>query len=195
MADPSYDKIDIWILVLLTVLVVFIIGFNVCKITNNNKAEENFGDINNYPQTWANPNQIAGIISDNTGNDILETKNKYETSQNLNYSTLNNIPLLVSPDLPSPNQASETSKGYYRVRLIPNSDPESPLLKLEKKYLDKIETCALKKKILNTNSALQINNTFDGYNTYADLQRGSFANVSSIGKSMMTPYTSFPVPS
>ena len=42
---------------------------------------------------------------------------------------------------------------------------------------------------------LEINGTYDGYNKYPNLQGGSFANFTSIGKSLLTPYTSYPVPS
>ena len=42
---------------------------------------------------------------------------------------------------------------------------------------------------------LKINGTFDGYNKYPDLQQDSYANFTSIGKSLLTPYVSYPVPS
>ena len=34
-----------------------------------------------------------------------------------------------------------------------------------------------------------------GYNKFEDLQNSSYANITSIGKSLLTPYVSFPVPS
>jgi transcription elongation factor Elf1 len=41
----------------------------------------------------------------------------------------------------------------------------------------------------------EVNGTFDGYNAFVDLRTDSYANITSIGKSMLSPYISYPIPS
>ena len=41
----------------------------------------------------------------------------------------------------------------------------------------------------------EVNGTFDGYNAFVDLRSDSYANITSIGKSMLSPYVSYPIPS
>ena len=36
---------------------------------------------------------------------------------------------------------------------------------------------------------------YDGYNKYNDLRKDNYANVTTIGKNLIVPYTSFPVAS
>jgi hypothetical protein len=68
-------------------------------------------------------------------------------------------------------------------------------MKLYKKNLNNINKMVAKCTLADTKRVPEINGTFDGYNAFADLKTDSFANVTSIGKSMLTPYTSYPVPS
>ena len=68
-------------------------------------------------------------------------------------------------------------------------------MKLSKENTDKINNVISKYTSENNYKIPQINGTFDGYNAFVDLKTDSYANVTSIGKSMLTPYVSYPVPS
>jgi hypothetical protein len=124
-------------------------------------------------------------ISPDLGNRIVNMPNKFQEMRDPNYNTLNNMPYLV--DLENPD------KGYYpsRVKLV--TDPKSPLLRLEEKNADKIANTL--NKCVKSDQEITINKTFDGYNKYPNLKGDSYANVTSIGKNLMTPYISYPVPS
>jgi hypothetical protein len=248
MAD-SYNKFDLIIIIILSLLVSFIIGFNIIQLVDsklnaitinvppnnlqpiylnidkNNKLQQllpNINDINNinnindtissdnqlkefdhfgnlpdYPDAQTNSNVIASVISDNQEiEDIINEQNtELENIKDPEYNTVNNIPLLIVPDPPTPNQVvNSLSPSYYaqRVKLVENSD--SPLLKMNKQKLDKISNTITKCNLINKNIPPKINGTFDGYNTYINLANDSYANITSIGKSMLTPFTSYPVP-
>jgi hypothetical protein len=124
-------------------------------------------------------------ISPDLGNRIVNMPNKFQEMRDPNYNTLNNMPYLV--DLENPE------KGYYpsRVKLI--TDPKSPLLRLEEKNADRITNTL--NKCVKSDQEITINKTYDGYNKYPNLKGDSYANVTSIGKNLMTPYISYPVPS
>jgi hypothetical protein len=161
-------------------------------------SKEDFGNLPDYPSSHENPNIIASVISDNENieNLINEKNNELENVKDIEYNTVNEIPLLIVPDPPTPNQVENTdSPSYYnqRVKLVQNSD--SPLLKLYNKNLDDIKDTISKCNKINSNIPPKINGTFDGYNAYVDLRNDSYANVTAIGKSMLTPFTSYPVPS
>lgn len=162
-----------------------------------NDRIENFGGIQDYPLLYGDDHRylIADTIVPNRSNAIIEQKTKYELAQDPNYSDINHLPLLFAPDTDVPNKAGPNSKGYYssKVKLI--EDPNSPLMKLAKDNLNKVNQAVAKCALASRNKIPEVNGTFDGYNAYADLRTDSFANVTSIGKSMLAPYTSFPVPS
>ena len=165
--------------------------------SDNNLSYEDFGNLPDYPSPQSNSNVIASVISDNQEieNLINEKNTELEKIKDSDYNTLNNIPLLIIPDPPTPNQVeNSTSPSYYtqRVKLVENKN--SPLLKLNRKNLDNIKETVSKCKLINKNTPPKINGTFDGYNTYVNLSNDSFANVTSIGKSMLTPFSSYPVP-
>jgi hypothetical protein len=233
----SYNKFDLIIIIILSLLVSFIIGFNIIQLVDNklnsvtinvppnnlqpiylnidknNKlhqvlpnnnvvyaeaTNENFGNLPDYPDSQPNPNIIASITNDNQEieNIINEKNTELENVKDPEYNTVNNMPLLITPDPPTPNQVTNsTSPSYYsqRVKLIEN--PDSPLLKLNKKNLENIKETISKCKMINKNIPPKINGTFDGYNTYVNLRDDSYANITSIGKSMLTPFSSYPVPS
>lgn len=170
---------------------------NESQYYDNTDYTENFGNLNDYPnrQDENVVNIIAGLENSKFGNEIINKPSIIENLKDQNYNTVNNIPLLFSPDPPTPNQASLNSKAYYpeRLKLIENQN--SPLLKLEIKNMDKINK-TVSSCILDQKSKLpKINGPYDGYNSYVDLKMDSYANVTSIGKSMLTPYISYPVPS
>jgi hypothetical protein len=124
-----------------------------------------------------------------------------------------------TPD--NPNQVTKVTKSYYtdRVKLV--NDTNSPLLKLAESNKNKINqailACQIKNsnndnyqqdeipnienntenKIENLSSMRSYKNTqsYDGYNAFVDLRHDSYANITAIGKSLMTPYISFPIPS
>jgi hypothetical protein len=158
---------------------------------------EQFGNIQDYPLVYDDNRRhlISGIINSDLGNQIIGQKTKYQTAQDPNYNTVNDIPLLVAPDTDVPNRAGPDAKGYFasRVRLI--EDPNSPLMKLAKTNADKINGVVARCAAADRKRVPEVNGTFDGYNAFVDLRTDSYANVTSIGKSMLSPYISYPVPS
>lgn len=159
--------------------------------------KENFGNILTYPDNYQVPHNslIAGLHNSNVANQIIDQQTKLELDKDPNYNTVNDLPLLISPDTDTPNKASSTSKAYYyasRVKLVEN--PNSPLIQVwnqnKKDIQDIVSDCKIKEK----KEIPPINGSFDGYNAFVDLRTDSYANITSIGKSMLTPYTSYPVP-
>lgn len=165
--------------------------------SNPNDQIENFGNIQDYPLLYDDNRRI--LISDTLNSDlgmkIINSKTKQDLDKDPNYNTINDIPLLVAPDTNVPNKAGPSAKGYYssRVKLI--EDPNSPLMKLAKMNSQKINQAIAKCTLADTSRIPEVNGTFDGYNAFVDLKTDSYANVTSIGKSMLSPYTSYPVPS
>lgn len=159
--------------------------------------KENFGNLPDYPLTYDDDRRhlISSVINPDEDKKILEQKTIYETAQDPNYNTVNDLPLLFAPDTNVPNRAGPNSKGYYtsKVKLIENSN--SPLMKLAKLNADKINNVVAKCTLEDSKKIPEVNGTFDGYNAFVDLRTDSYANITSIGKSMLSPYTSFPVPS
>jgi hypothetical protein len=163
--------------------------------TADNFSYEKFGNIEkretfgSLPDHYENRDdehmdRFAQRLSSNLGNDMINQSNGVNI-QNPNYNTIDNYPFLIDPENPT--------EGYYQSRVKLISDASSPLLKLEKENMDKlnqvVNSCTKNQK------PLEINGTYDGYNKYPNLQGGSFANFTSIGKSLLTPYVSYPVPS
>jgi hypothetical protein len=152
----------------------------------NIEKRENFGSL---PDKYENHDdehmdRFAQRIHSNLGNDIVDQSNGINI-QDPNYNTIDNYPFLIDPD--------NSNEGYYQSRVKLISDPSSPLLKLEKENMDKLNQVV--NSCIKNQKPLEINGTYDGYNKYPNLQGGSFANFTSIGKSLLTPYTSYPVPS
>lgn len=164
---------------------------------NYEQNKENFGNLQDYTLLYDDNRRhlISSVITEPKANQVIDQKTIYETTKDPNYNSLNDIPLLVAPDTNVPNKAGLDSKGYYasRVKLI--EDPNSPLMKLAKSNSDKINNVIAKCTSSDNNKIPEINGTFDGYNAFVDLRTDSYANVTSIGKSMLSPYTSYPVPS
>lgn len=163
--------------------------------TTDSDSNENFGNIEKYEHFGSLPdkypdgddsyiNRFAQRISSNLGNEIINDSDKINV-QNPNYNTIDNYPYLIDPD--------NSTEGYYQSRVKLISDTSSPLLKLEELNMGKInqvlDSCA------KNQPPQTVDETFDGYNKYPNLQTGSFANFTSIGKSLLTPYTSYPVAS
>lgn len=173
------------------------INNNTNENSNTNKQIENFGGIQDYPLLYDDNrrNLISDTINSDLGMKIINSKTKQDLETDPNYNTLNDIPLLVAPDTNVPNRAGPTAKGYYasKVKLI--EDPNSPLMKLAKSNAQKINQTVAKCTLADSSTIPQVNGTFDGYNAFVDLRTDSYANVTSIGKSMLSPYTSYPVPS
>jgi DNA-dependent RNA polymerase auxiliary subunit epsilon len=164
---------------------------------NYEKEQESFGNLQDYPLMYDDNRRhlISSVITEPKANKVIEQKTIYETTQDPNYNTLNDIPLLVAPDTDVPNKAGPDAKGYYasKVKLI--EDTNSPLMKLAKSNADKINKVVAKCTLADANRVPEVNGTFDGYNAFVDLRTDSYANVTSIGKSMLSPYVSYPVPS
>lgn len=163
----------------------------------HSEIKENYGNLQDYPLTYddARSHLISSTLIEPKANKIIDQKTIYQTAQDNNYNTVNDIPLLIAPDTNVPNRAGPDSKGYYasRVKLI--EDSNSPLMKLAKSNADKINKIVAKCTLADSKKIPETNGTFDGYNAFADLRTDSYANITSIGKSMLTPYVSYPIPS
>jgi hypothetical protein len=257
--DTSYNKMDFIIIIIISLLVAFIIGFNIIQVidsklsavtinvppqnynippiylnidkdsnikqiklndfislSKNSSSQENFDNISNNSSSpsglldqqienfgniadnynyYQNKNVIGSIITPDMANELIQSPDLYDIVQDPNFNNLNNIPVLISPDPPGPNQvpASAISQYENRVKLIDN--PDSPLLKLAQQNYQKLAARSSSCDLNSRNKPPEVNGTFDGYNSFVDLRTDSYANVTSIGKGMLTPYSSFPVPS
>lgn len=132
---------------------------------------------NNEIINTLNEQQTPPTINE-TINNLDNNINYYETKQDENYNTVNDLPYLITPDNPN--------TGYYfnKTKIIYNKN--SPLLQKQNDYFNKkCESC---------DKSIEANN-ITGYNGYVNLKTDSYANITSIGKSLLTPYISYPVPS
>lgn len=152
----------------------------------NVEIQENYGGLpDNYEERDdIHTNIFAQKISSDLGNKLINDSNDPNT-QDPNYNTIDNYPYLINPD--------DSKEGYYQSRVKLISDVSSPLLKLEEKNMQKINQVI--NSCIKNQPVQEVDATYDGYNQYPNLQTGSFANFTSIGKSLLTPYTSYPVPS
>jgi hypothetical protein len=225
MTENSISKMDIIIIIILSLLVAFIIGFNIIQLIDNKLSSvsinvpptkctippiylnldkdktikindyineetklENMTNTENIIENYGNlPDDVTEMtkldyqnISNNNATLIIN-KNDQDTISDLsdNYNTMNNLPFLVDPN--------NNKDGYLKnkVKLVENKN--SPLLKLDKIYKNKInnniKNCPPEKKL------------YDGYNKYNDLRKDNFANITAIGKNLIVPYTSYPIAS
>lgn len=168
---------------------------------DESEYKETFGNLKDYPDEYSKETThiMSGVINSDLSNKYIGLPDKYSQKTNPNYNTVNNPPILFSPDTDVPNKADSlkgpNANGYYfsKVKLIEN--PNSPLMKLYKKNLNQINKMIAQCTLGDAKKIPKINGPYDGYNAYVDLKTDSFANVSSIGKSMLTPFISYPVPS
>jgi hypothetical protein len=195
--DSSLINLDFLILILIIIIVVLLIGkffttqlfndynplskkkYKTCNLTESNSLE-NYGNLSNNPDMNDNSNADYQLISNNVASQIINKDDENTLTELSNdYNNMNNLPYLIDP--------KNTGKGFLKnkVKLVEN--PNSPLLKLDTKYKkqinQKISTCTPSKQF------------YDGYNKYNDLRKVNYANVTSIGKNLIVPYTSFPVAS
>jgi len=163
--------------------------------TSDSDSNEHFGNVEiqeNYgslPDKYEERDDIhtnifAQKISSDLGNNLINNSSN-TNPQDPNYNTIDNYPYLIDPD--------DSKEGYYQSRVKLISDASSPLLKLEEKNMQKINQVI--NSCIKNQPVQEVDATYDGYNQYPNLQTGSFANFTSIGKSLLTPYTSYPVPS
>ena len=151
------------------------------------KKSEKFGSLpNNIIDRKDNIVDYIANRSNSSTEELLESViNDEDVSkiENPNYNTYNNLPYIIDPQ--------NANEGYYynRVKLVTN--PDSPLLKKAIQNMKKIDTqlknCANKK--------LTKMRKVSGFNNYENLSEDSYANITSIGKSLLTPYVSYPLPS
>lgn len=157
--------------------------------------KEGFGEIPDYPDTYEDKNALASIVTNTNADLIINEKTKLQTAKNPNYNSLNNIPLLVSPDTDVPNAAKPNAIGYYKSKVKLVNNDSSPLMQMYKNNLNEINKikslCAIEKQ----NKIPEINGTFAGYNAFNDLRSDSYANLTSLGKNLIVSYDSFAVPS
>ena len=165
---------------------------------NNNDTDNTYnGDDDVYNEKFGSlPNNIinrkdiiSGYIANKSNPSTEELLGSIIDDEDIskiedpNYNTFNNLPYIIDPQ--------NVNEGYYynRVKLVTN--PDSPLLKKAIKNMKKIDTqlknCANK----NLTNMRKVN----GFNNYENLSEDSYANITSIGKSLLTPYTSYPLPS
>jgi hypothetical protein len=177
----------------------------------DSESNDNFGNINNdytgneinehfgsLPLEYSNrDSEHIDIYSQqntsNLANEIVNSANNVNKSQNKNYNTIDNYPYLINPNSSSKDDKNTKNTGYYQSRVKLISDTSSPLLKLEEKNIQKINQVF--NSCIKNEPIQQIDDKFNGYNKYPNLQTGSFAKFTSIGKSLLTPYVSYPVPS
>ena len=178
-------------------------GFdNLLEERSDNLLEEGFDNLTDYPKSTlsfypknlnlgsANPGELMQKISNNEATKIIKDDETSDNEQNPNYNNYNDIPYLVDPIL--------HDKGFYynKVKLINNKN--SPLLKLQNKNYGNIQKKMNQYNLQNNEmnkpiESINFVNKFSGYNQYADLRNCSYANVTSIGKNLIVPYTSYPV--
>ena len=164
---------------------------NVNDIISNTNLKlntiENYGSLpDKVTDREENVSQYIAGKSNKSTEELLQTVIDNEDVSKIidpNFNTYNNLPYLIDPQ--------NSNEGYYynRVKLITN--PNSPLLKKASANMKRIDLqlkdCA--------NNNLTNNRDITGFNNYENLSEDSYANVTSIGKSLLTPYSSYPVPS
>jgi len=176
------DYFDLLIIIL--IVIIFITIYN-----NINKNEtEKFGQLEDIHLLNDDKDRrhLMQQINPTTKDliNIIENNKNITDIQNPNFNTMNNLPFLINPENPQ--------KGYYfdKVKLIIN--PNSPLLQKAEENMKRINK-QIKKC---SNKTLDNNNlNVSGYNNWENLRESSYANITSVGKSLLTPYTSFPVAS
>ena len=210
MSENNYTRIDFIIIIIISLLASFIIGFNILQLIDNKlnsivinvpppnyKSPPIYLNLDKHKHLFINDENKHLFIDDenqSVNNTNTENSQTYEEfTSNSDYNDLNKIPLLVNPTPSNPNQNLNEPSEFTnnKIKLITNHN--SPLAKLEELN---------KKNIMNL---LQVNNNLSnnnlpnpkigGYNTYVNLKQDSYANFTSLGKDLLTPYNSLPVPS
>jgi hypothetical protein len=140
---------------------------------------EHFGSLEDGYKYNDNLNINLDKINPKLGIDLVNSK--MPEKQNPNYNTVNDMPKLVL----------DNGNGYYqnRIKVIENND--SDLMKLyyqnQKQVSNETNKC---KKINKTKDMLKTNSEYDGYNNYNVV----YSNINAIGKDLLTPFESFPIP-
>jgi hypothetical protein len=157
---------DILFLIIIIFMIIKYNNFKLDKFSGNLFKTTN-NDDSNYLSQKINPTMEEQMDY---------TQNYYETAQNPNYNTLNDMPFLIDPQNPN--------KGYYYNKIKIETNPNSELLQKEKKNAERIDDLI---------SQPFEEKSIGGYNKYVNLSMGSPANITSIGKSLLSPYISYPV--
>jgi hypothetical protein len=165
-----------------------------------NGSYENFGNLTENPSYYSIKKQslLGGKISEK--NNFENNNSEYTTKKDPNYNLLTNIPLLFSPDIVSPNMKTHESYPYYSNKAKLVDKKSSQLVQLQDLYLNKINKNLNSTvntddfDIQNNDDNYLINGPFDGYNSNVKLQNYSYGNVTSVGKSLLTPYINYPLP-
>jgi len=161
----------------LTLLILFILAIGIYLFIYFFKLEK-FGNLtdNTIIRTDLDMSYMG---QQPTGMDILNPNYIYEKNQN--YNTLNDLPYLINPNDPS--------KGYYYNRIKLENNPNSELLL--KENMTKVNN------ILDTHiEPIKKPNEigYRGYNNYVELDENNYSPVTSIGKSLLTPFIYYPLP-
>lgn len=202
--DSSIINLDFLILILIIIVAGLFIGKYIMpdlshdneksllkkrnRLNNQQPDSELIEDYGNLPD---HVNEVSNsnyqLISNNNASKIINKSDEdYNpegdilTELSNNYNNMNNLPYLIDP--------KNTGKGFLnnKVKLIEN--PNSPLLKLDTKYKNKINQSINK-------CPSPPKQFYDGYNKYNDLRKVNYANVTAIGKNLIVPFTSFPIAS
>ena len=94
------------------------------------------------------------------------------------------------------------SYPYYSNKAKLVNKKKSQLVQLQDLYLNKINAANkvpdnfdnLSDNLSDDSSNSPINGPFDGYNSHVKLQDYSYGNITSIGKSLLTPFVNYPLP-
>jgi len=164
--------------IIVLAIVAAIIGFGIKYLTT-----EHFGSL---PDNETRRKDLQYIMnqSNPTATEEIAVRDYYMDAKDPNFNTLNDLPFLIDPVNPT--------QGYYYNRVKMEMNPDSELMRKEKMNLAKVN------KLVNdhVDTVKPPNDIgFKGYNNYVDLREDSYAPVYSIGKSLLVPYTDFPVPS
>ena len=147
------------------------------------QSVDNFGALPNNEEPRKDYQYLAQQLNP-TATAEVEIREFDIDAKDPNYNTLNDLPFLIDPQNPN--------KGYYYNRVKIETNPNSELMKKEQENIQKIN------EIMNNHvePVKQPNEIgFKGYNNYVNLGDDNYANIYALGKSLLTPYAAWPLPS
>ena len=167
------------------ILMLILIICVICLIFPNYFSNfEMFGQLSDNGIPYQdNLNIGLGVSSSKFGVEVTNLPTADSEKQNPDYNNLNNVPKLVL----------DNGNGYFQNRIKIIDNPNSPLMKLyeqnQEEVYRQIKSCDINKKLESVDKT-----GIGGYNMYPYLGEDSYANITAIGKTLLTPYVSFPQP-
>lgn len=166
------------------VLIIILVIILVSMVFYEKYKFEYFGELDpDNIQYNDNLNIGEGITASKFGETV--TNINPPNPQNPDYNNLNNIGKLVT----------DTGTGYFQNRIKIVDNENSPLLKLYAQNQNEIYNKIKKCDIQSSQPTVQKSN-IHGYNNFvygAVNDDDSYAQITSIGKNLLTPYIDFPV--